>query len=188
MFQRRISFSNFTRMEKLSKSLKQTQNAEIKIIISHHEQIVAMCTTEFAMLPIPNSEMSPEAINRMHLKNIYSANVFCWQSWKCHCGIWLKDYHYRPKSRARVRNGYWYTRDMYNFVHSCRSTKPALDRNGRWKPVYRKIPSIIIWFQLEAWLGNKVNLNVYTAKMWLYGIQWHTFIEFFKCVFIISCD
>lgn len=35
-----------------------------------------MCTTEFAMLPIPNSEMSFEAINRMHLKNIYSANVF----------------------------------------------------------------------------------------------------------------
>lgn len=63
-------------MEKLSKSLKQTQNAEIKIIISHHGQIVAMCTTEFAMLPIPNSEMSSEAINRMHLKNIYSANVF----------------------------------------------------------------------------------------------------------------
>lgn len=63
-------------MEKLSKSLKQTQNAEIKIIISHHGQIIAMCTTEFAMLPIPNSEMSSEAINRMHLKNIYSANVF----------------------------------------------------------------------------------------------------------------
>lgn len=60
----------------LSKSLKQTQNAEIKIIISHHGQIIDMYTTEFAMLPIPNSEMSPEAINRMHLKNIYSANVF----------------------------------------------------------------------------------------------------------------
>lgn len=56
--------------------MKQTQNAEIKIIISHHGQIIAMCTTEFAMLPIPNSEMSSEAINRMHLKNIYSANVF----------------------------------------------------------------------------------------------------------------
>lgn len=51
--------------------MKQTQNAEIKIIISHHGQIIAMCTTEFAMLPIPNSEMSSEAINRMHLKNIY---------------------------------------------------------------------------------------------------------------------
>lgn len=63
-------------MEKLSKSLKQTQNAEIKIIISHHGQIIDMYTTEFAMLPIPNSEMSSEAINRMHLKNIYSANVF----------------------------------------------------------------------------------------------------------------
>lgn len=60
----------------LSKSLKQTQNAEIKIIISHHGQIIDMYTTEFAMLPIPNSEMSSEAINRMHLKNIYSANVF----------------------------------------------------------------------------------------------------------------
>lgn len=35
-----------------------------------------MCTTEFAMLPIHNSEMSSEAINRMHLKNIYSASVF----------------------------------------------------------------------------------------------------------------
>lgn len=63
-------------MEKLSKSLKQTQNAEIKIIISHHGQIVAMCTTEFALISIPNSEMSSEAINIMHLKNIYSANVF----------------------------------------------------------------------------------------------------------------
>lgn len=60
----------------LSKSLKQTQNAEIKIIISHHGQVIDMYTTEFAMLPIPNSEMSSEAINRMHLKNIYSANVF----------------------------------------------------------------------------------------------------------------
>lgn len=56
--------------------MKQTQNAEIKIIISHHGQIVAMCTTEFALISIPNSEMSSEAINRMHLKNIYSANVF----------------------------------------------------------------------------------------------------------------
>lgn len=56
--------------------MRQTQNAELKSIISHHGQIVAMCTTEFAMLPIPNSEMSSEAINRMHLKNIYSANVF----------------------------------------------------------------------------------------------------------------
>lgn len=56
--------------------MKQTQNAEIKIIISHHGQIVAMCTTEFALISIPNSEMSSEAINIMHLKNIYSANVF----------------------------------------------------------------------------------------------------------------
>lgn len=44
-------------------------------LISHHGQIFAMRTSEFAMLPLDDGKISLEAINRVRLKNTYSASA-----------------------------------------------------------------------------------------------------------------
>lgn len=52
-----------------------TECRNINHIISHQGQIIAMCTTEFAMLPIHNGGISSRPINKVHLKNTYSAST-----------------------------------------------------------------------------------------------------------------
>lgn len=52
-----------------------TECRNINHIISHQGQIIAMCTTEFAMLPIHNGGISPRPINKVQLKNTYSAST-----------------------------------------------------------------------------------------------------------------
>uniref|UniRef100_K1PGR1 Uncharacterized protein n=1 Tax=Magallana gigas TaxID=29159 RepID=K1PGR1_MAGGI len=52
-----------------------TECRNINHIISHQGQIIAMCTTEFAMLPIHNGGISARPINKVQLKNTYSAST-----------------------------------------------------------------------------------------------------------------
>lgn len=52
-----------------------TECRNINHIISHEGQIIAMCTTEFAMLPIHNGGISSRPVNKVQLKNTYSAST-----------------------------------------------------------------------------------------------------------------
>lgn len=55
--------------------IKTTDSRHMNHIISHHGQIIVMCTFKFAMLPIVSGKISSKAISRVHFKNYFSAKV-----------------------------------------------------------------------------------------------------------------
>lgn len=55
--------------------IKTTDSRHMNHIISHHGQIIVMCTFKFAMLPIVSGKISSKAISRVHFKNYFSASA-----------------------------------------------------------------------------------------------------------------
>lgn len=59
----------------VEKVIKTTDSRHMNHIISHHGQIIVMCTFKFAMLPIVSGKISSKAISRVHFKNYFSASA-----------------------------------------------------------------------------------------------------------------